>query len=310
MKKSRMAIQGLPSTVSTNPVRAVPNVIIYASRTHSQLTQVVKELKSSSYRPVMAVLGSRDQLCVNERLSKLKGNALNQACSNITMKRGCSYKNNLEMRSSNKDNGNLPDSTAILDIEDLVKHGKSSKFCSYFYSKDISADAELILLPYNYLLDHSMRARLSIGWENSVVIFDEAHNVEQVASSAASFSLTSSDIAACIEELQTVLRVLRDRAPSMNESSAGNETKTDSDVVNIMVKGELSPLSNPTLENTMQILKCMFNVETRLDSIPLSMCGVGSTPACVLPGNWLQEMLIFSGFEKSLVSELFILWLH
>ena len=48
------------------------SVIIYATRTHSQLTQVVSELKSTVYRPNMTVLGSREQLCVHEKISKLK----------------------------------------------------------------------------------------------------------------------------------------------------------------------------------------------------------------------------------------------
>ena len=33
--------------------------IVYASRTHSQLTQVIKELKTTSYNPKTTVLGSR-----------------------------------------------------------------------------------------------------------------------------------------------------------------------------------------------------------------------------------------------------------
>ena len=34
-------------------------------------------------------------------------------------------------------------------------------------------------MPYNYVLDGRTRATLtSVPWENSVIIFDEAHNVE------------------------------------------------------------------------------------------------------------------------------------
>ena len=44
--------------------------IYYASRTHSQLAQVVRELKRTSYRPVMAVLGSREQYCIHKQISK------------------------------------------------------------------------------------------------------------------------------------------------------------------------------------------------------------------------------------------------
>ena len=47
----------------TAPVR-VP-AIIYASRTHSQLSQTVKELKNTAYKAKACVLGSRDQLCLH-----------------------------------------------------------------------------------------------------------------------------------------------------------------------------------------------------------------------------------------------------
>jgi len=33
-------------------------------------------------------------------------------------------------------------------------------------------------LPYNYLIDSKTRGGLGIPWENSVLIFDEAHNIE------------------------------------------------------------------------------------------------------------------------------------
>ena len=41
----------------------VPRVY-YATRTHSQIAQVVRELKRTAYRPAMTVLGSREHYCV------------------------------------------------------------------------------------------------------------------------------------------------------------------------------------------------------------------------------------------------------
>jgi regulator of telomere elongation helicase 1 len=42
-----------------------PNVpqIIYASRTHAQLKQVIKELKQTAYDVDILHMGSRDQMC-------------------------------------------------------------------------------------------------------------------------------------------------------------------------------------------------------------------------------------------------------
>lgn len=43
--------------------------IIYTSRTHSQLSQTIKELRNTAYAPKMCVLGSRDQLCINPKVN-------------------------------------------------------------------------------------------------------------------------------------------------------------------------------------------------------------------------------------------------
>ncbi len=67
--------------------------IIFSSRTHSQLSKAVDELKHSPYSPVTCVLGSRDQLCVNpEALSAGRGTALNNCCQRLIRSRnGCEY---------------------------------------------------------------------------------------------------------------------------------------------------------------------------------------------------------------------------
>ncbi|MEW5308935.1 MAG: hypothetical protein WDW38_000855 [Sanguina aurantia] len=56
--------------------------IYYCSRTHSQLAQVVTQLKKTSYNPRMAVLGSRTQYCINSSaLSSRDG--VNDACADL-----------------------------------------------------------------------------------------------------------------------------------------------------------------------------------------------------------------------------------
>lgn len=66
-----------------------------------------------------------------------------------------------------------------LDIEDLVTLGRSSGPCPYLLSKEMAASADIVFMPYNYLIDAKSRMGLGkISWENSVLIFDEAHNLE------------------------------------------------------------------------------------------------------------------------------------
>lgn len=70
-----------------SPARWRPPVIIYASRTHSQLAQVVRELKHCAYKPQTLVMGSREQLCVHGTVSKQSGSMQNYACRNLTKNR-------------------------------------------------------------------------------------------------------------------------------------------------------------------------------------------------------------------------------
>ena len=66
-----------------------------------------------------------------------------------------------------------------LDIEDLVKLGQSSGPCPYLLSKEMASSADIVFMPYNYLIDAKNRMGLGrIAWENAVLIFDEAHNLE------------------------------------------------------------------------------------------------------------------------------------
>lgn len=53
------------SAAAAAPKAPKPTKIYFASRTHSQLTQLVRELKATSYRPTMSILGSRQQYCIH-----------------------------------------------------------------------------------------------------------------------------------------------------------------------------------------------------------------------------------------------------
>lgn len=166
------ALSSLAPHVSTKPT-----YIIYASRTHAQLQQVVGELKKTSYSPRFVVLGSRDQLCIHESLrsKKFRGPVLDLACSGLCNQHKCRYKNNIEGKKIER--FSLP---AMMDIEEAVTFGRSSETCSYFTTREAAKTAELVLMPYNYLLDSFLRGTMNLDWSRAIVIFDEAHNLEEV----------------------------------------------------------------------------------------------------------------------------------
>ena len=171
-------------------------VIIYASRTHSQLSQVVSELKRTDYKPTIAIMASREQLCVNREVQKLRGSRQNAKCGRLVRDNECSYKRALHVPSAAQSIRH-----EILDIEDLTTQGRERHVCPYYVSREAAETADLVLVPYSYLLQPSFRSTLRLNWSQSVVVFDEAHNLESFASEAASFKVDSVDIAGVIREI-------------------------------------------------------------------------------------------------------------
>lgn len=59
-------------------------------------------------------------------------------------------------------------------------------------------------MPYNYLLDPKMRKANKIDLQNTIIILDEAHNVEKMCEESASSSISSTQIALAIEDVSHV----------------------------------------------------------------------------------------------------------
>ena len=64
--------------------------------------------------------------------------------------------------------------------------------------------AEIIFTPYNYLIDPNLRHAFGkkFDWKNAILLFDEAHNVEQACASVASFDLPAAHLAQAVREAQ------------------------------------------------------------------------------------------------------------
>ena len=66
--------------------------ILYASRTHTQLSQTVKELKATVYNPTVSVLASREQLCIDKHVMEVESNAAKTAvCRQKVKQRMCGH---------------------------------------------------------------------------------------------------------------------------------------------------------------------------------------------------------------------------
>lgn len=160
----------------------------------------------------------------------------------------------------------------VLDIEDLMVMGREQHMCPYFYSRDRMADAELVLLPYNYLIDTSIRNRLGLQFDNAILIFDEAHNLEGVCGDSASFDLSEADLAQAIQEVQRCIDMLRDpQSTAVEEMAAASGGAVDA----------------PDLPSLAILKAILLEFEQLLDRQPLPDNGDGFTQ----PGEFIFQLL-------------------
>ncbi|XP_074586059.1 uncharacterized protein LOC141841763 [Curcuma longa] len=174
--------------------------IYYASRTHSQISQVIREYRKTSYRVPMAVLASRKHYCTNKYVCT-KAN-LDEECKSLLKNEalGCSeFKNANKIKSHpSLQKGGCYE---VHDIEDLVKVGKSVKGCSYFAAQTLAEEAQLVFCPYNYIVNPVVRRAMDIDLKGAIVILDEAHNIEDIARDSGSLDVEEDVLFALQTEL-------------------------------------------------------------------------------------------------------------
>ncbi|XP_019094422.1 PREDICTED: Fanconi anemia group J protein homolog [Camelina sativa] len=200
----------LPSNVEPPEPPNIPT-IYYASRTHAQISQVIREYKKTGYRVPMAVLGSRKRCCTNrhvqgkdnvdEKCRLLLKDKKNPKCPEFEgAARILAYP-------SLRQNGH----NGVHDIEDLVKIGKTVIGCPYFASRKMLEVAKLVFCPYSYIIDPVIRGGINL--KGAIKLLKPCYNMEDIAREAGSINLEE-DI---IIKLRNELEKLSDDEPEFYE---------------------------------------------------------------------------------------------
>ena len=222
----------LKGTPNTNEDESEPDEtkIIFCSRTHSQLTQFVNELRrvkppssiscdddpkdhnTSSEEIVKHLpLGSRKNLCINPKVASLQSaTAINERCLDLqkpgtSKEHKCSFLPNKESRNT-VENFKARALAHIQDIEDLGNLGKALGICPYYAARSAIAASEIVTLPYPLLLQKSARDALGISLKDNVIIIDEAHNLMDAIAGLFSVSLQLRDVVTAEAQVTTYVQ--------------------------------------------------------------------------------------------------------
>ena len=174
--------------------------IVYATRTHEQVRQVLLEvahINTSSGETFSAVnLASRQHLCLNRKCRGLSAAEAVEACRLLKEVGQCPYRTEIKSPSSI-----LP---SVLSIRTLLRQGKTRKICPYFLARKAAEYSTVIVAPYQYIFNEHIRRMVKLELRNRVLVFDEAHNADQIGQDVLSNILSERTLDSAKRELEAV----------------------------------------------------------------------------------------------------------
>nr|CDJ97591.1 DEAD2 domain containing protein [Haemonchus contortus] len=210
--------------------------VFYASRTHSQLEQLIDELKKTRFKPRIVTAASRQTLCANKDVTKLKfSHLINERC--MELRKGCASEGK-RMKLDGKENttsvkktaGKCPYfksdaieelsneilASAVCRTNEVVDRGNELVACPYFSTRLSLPLCQLVLLPYQVILHASTRAAWGIDLKGNVLVLDEAHNVLETIGSLYSTELTSVSTTLALSLIREYLETYKSRLKPKN----------------------------------------------------------------------------------------------
>jgi chromosome transmission fidelity protein 1 len=211
--------------------------IIFCSRTHSQLTQFVHELRR--VKPPATVqlpegdvaeateavkhlaLGSRKNLCINSSVAQLGStHAINERClelqkPSVAKDKKCPYlpgKEDHQVLEAFRHRA----IARIRDIEDIAHLGRDMEVCPYYASRQAIPPGEVLTLPYPLLLQKSAREALGVSVKGNVVVIDEAHNLMDAIADTFSISMRLSQLRIATQQVTAYVQRFKNKLKGKN----------------------------------------------------------------------------------------------
>ena len=182
--------------------------LVYCTRTVPEMEKVLEEMRrlEEHYSEcdekldfVTVGLTSRKHMCINPEVAKLKeGKAIDGKCHSLTMG---------WIREKSSKDPTAEKCTWFEDFEDKGKHyqlepgtysmddlkcfGRMKGWCPYFLSRTAIYTANIVVFSYHYMLDPKIAELVSKNLTSkSCIIFDEAHNIDNVCIDSMSIVIT------------------------------------------------------------------------------------------------------------------------
>ena len=197
--------------------------LVYCSRTVPEIEKVLDELKllfaahhkeKKKPLPILAIgLSARKNLCIHPNISQeTDGRVVDGKCQRLTSSYireqkqinpvlpQCDFFERFE--SYGRDTP-LPD--GVYTLEGIRKYGKEQGMCPYFLARHAIQNAKIIVYSYYYVLDPKIADIVSKEIpKNTVIVFDEAHNIDNVCIQSMSVKLTRTTLGGALRNLDSL----------------------------------------------------------------------------------------------------------
>ena len=264
------ACNGFGKTISTlSCLLPTGKQIVYATRTHEQVRQVLIELASineksgEKYKAVN--LASRSFLCINQECRRLPNNEAQELCQKLRKDDECQFIHEIE---------NLPKSLPlILGRKELVEEGMRRNICPYFLARRMIKDVDVIVAPYPYIFNPMIRLMTGINLEKKILILDEGHNIDQVGQEIFSDSINQRGLSAAAEEMKLIGKSTR-YINQLGEHLLKNDGEKPRLVPSTILKEELENAIrtdiNTFIERHFQFVDAIRTVKLKNGNTPIS----------------------------------------
>ncbi|XP_038623043.1 general transcription and DNA repair factor IIH helicase subunit XPD [Tachyglossus aculeatus] len=300
--------------------------LIYCSRTVPEIEKVIEELRKlldsierheGKKLPFLALaLSSRRNLCVHPEVSSLRfGKEVDGKCHSLTAsyvrarhQQDPSVPNCRFYEEFDANGRQLPLPGGIYNLDDLKALGRQKGWCPYFLARHSLQHANAVVYSYHYLLDPKIANLVSKEMaRKAVVVFDEAHNIDNVCIDSMSVNITRRTLDRCQGNLETLQRTIH-RIKETDEQrlheeyhrlveglrEAGAARETDAHLANPVLPDailqEAVPGSIRTAEHfvgflrrLLEFLKWRLRVQHAVQESPAAFLGSLAQRVCIPP---------------------------
>uniref|UniRef100_A0A6G1SRM1 Fanconi anemia group J protein n=1 Tax=Aceria tosichella TaxID=561515 RepID=A0A6G1SRM1_9ACAR len=211
--------------------------IYFVTRTHDQLKQVIGEVNKTCYARDLktTLLAGRNRLCIYDRVKSMQSGQ-NECCQrlvsntinirNQTAKQTvlpskteetCPYYHETRVMARKFSVPEITPGNRVRDIEDLVSFGRQQNCCPYYGVRVIQAKADITFCTYNHIIDRTIRNNLGLNLKDSIIIFDEAHNIEDTCRENTSLSTTLDHFLGLVTVLKSICNDFRAKLAATGE---------------------------------------------------------------------------------------------